>query len=115
MEMKMSQDPEKKKLTINDPVDPADLQRLAELQGRRFELGDMMLDLEQEKVKVLVQARQLDDQKTQLFARIVTERGLPAGFPCEIDAKTGLVQPMSPQGPNGAPDATAAPADAPAS
>jgi hypothetical protein len=104
MEMKMSQDPEKK-LTLNDPVSPDDLQRLAELQHRRLDLGDTMLDLEQEKVKVLVQARQLDDQKSQLFTKLVTERGLPAGFPVEVDAKTGIIKALTPQGPNGAPDA----------
>jgi hypothetical protein len=101
--MKMPQDSEKKPaLTLNDPVDPADLQRLAELQGRRFELADALLDLEQEKVKILVQARQLDDQKTQLFTRIVTDRGLPPGFPVEIDAKTGLVKPLADPDQNGA-------------
>lgn len=100
----MSRDPETK-LTLNDPVAPDDLQRLAELHQRRLDLGDTMLDLEQEKVKVLVQARQLDDQKSQLFTKIVTERGLPAGFPVEVDAKTGILKALAPQGPNGAPEA----------
>ena len=108
----MSQDSEKK-LTITDPVDPVDLQRLAEFQGRRFELADMLLDMEQEKVKILVQARQLDDHKNQLFQKIVTDRGLPPGFPVEIDAKTGLVKPLAAQGPNGAPMAPQAAPEAP--
>lgn len=100
----MSQDSEKK-LTLNDPVSPEDLQRLGEIQGRRYELADATLDLEQEKVKILVQARILDDQKTQLFTKIVTERGLPAGFPVEVDGKTGMIKALAPQGPNGAPEA----------
>ena len=100
----MSHESDSQKLTIIDPVDPAELQRLGELQARRYELADALLDLEQEKVRVLVQARQVDDLKTQLFTKIVTDRGLPAGFPVEIDAKTGLVVPLAPQGPNGAPE-----------
>ena len=113
----MSQEPEKKpQLTINDPVSPDELKKLAELQGHRLELGDALLELEQEKVKILVQARQVDDQKTQLFGKIVTERGLPAGFPVEIDAKSGIVKPIVSPTPNGqAPQAAPPPAPAPVS
>lgn len=100
----MPTESESKQLTLNDPVEPADLQALAELQSRRYEMADALLDLEQEKVRILVQARQLDDRKTQIFTKIVTDRGLPPGFPIEIDAKTGLVQPLAPQGPNGVVD-----------
>jgi len=106
----MSQDPERKSLTINDPVDAADLQRLGDLQAKRYEVADMLLSLEQDKVKLLVQARQIDDMKSQLFTRIVTDRGLPAGFAVEIDAKTGMLVPMEPQGPNGAAEAPQPPA-----
>ena len=107
--MRMSPETEKK-LTLNDPVNAAELQRLAELQGRRFEIGDALLDLEQEKVRLLVQARQLDDQKSQLFQKIVTDRGLPAGLPVEVDAKTGLVKALVKQPQEEAPAAKQTPA-----
>lgn len=101
----MSQDTEKKRLTINDPVDQDDLRQIGELTNRRFEIADLLLDLEQEKVKLLIQARQIDDRKTHIFEKIVTERGLPAGFRIEVDAQTGLIIVPEGQGPNGAPDA----------
>lgn len=106
----MSQDNGKRQLTINDPVTPEDLQRLAEVQGRRLEIADALLDLEQEKVRLLVQARQIDEQKNQLFGKIVTDRGLPQGFPVEIDAKSGLVKPLVQQA---APEPSAPQAPAP--
>lgn len=99
----MNQETEPKtRLTVNDPVSPEDLKHLAELQGRRYEIADALLDLEQEKVSLLVQARTIDTQRTDLFTKIVTVRGFPAGFPVEIDAKSGCVKPLAPQGPNGA-------------
>lgn len=87
----MSQESETKK-TIKDPVSPEELRQLAEVQARRFELADALLDLEQEKVKLLVQARQLDELKAKTFSKIMTDRGLPPNAPVEIDAKTGEIK-----------------------
>jgi hypothetical protein len=93
----MANETEKKTLTMNDPVTPAELQRLAELQKRRYDIAETLLELKQEEVRLLVQARVVDDERNSLFAKIVTDRGLPAGSPVEIDAQTGRVQSLSAQ------------------
>ncbi len=79
----------KAKLTINDPVDPVVLKRIGEIQNRRFQLGDAMIDLEQEKIKLIVESRKLDDEKTRLFAGIFSSRGIMPGTPIEIDPENG--------------------------
>lgn len=81
----------KPQLSINDPVDAATLKRIGEIQGRRFQLGDMMLDLEQEKVKILVEARRLDDERTRIFNQLLTSRGLAPTAPVEIDPSNGKI------------------------
>lgn len=79
------------KLTLNDPVDPALLKRIGEIQSRRFQLGDMLIDLEQEKVKIIVESRKLDDERSRHFATILSARGLTPDMPIEIDSETGKI------------------------
>ena len=78
-------------LTPNDPVDAATLKRIGEIQTRRFQLGDMLLDLEQEKVKILVEGRRLDEERQRLFAHVLTSRGLQPTVPVEVDPETGKI------------------------
>jgi len=78
-------------LTLNDPVEMATLKRIGEIQNRRLALGDMLLDLEQEKVKILVEGRRLDDERARIFANILGSRGLHPTVPVEIDPETGKI------------------------
>lgn len=106
-EMKMANEPEKKPtLTLNDPVDAATLKRIGEIQTRRYQLGDMLLDLEQEKVRILVEGRKLDDERQRLFANVLTSRGLAPSVPVEVDPESGKISLLKVNG--------AAPTEAPA-
>jgi hypothetical protein len=51
----------------------------------------MLLDMEQEKVRILVEARRLDDERTKLFTHVLASRGLMPGIPVEIDPETGKI------------------------
>ena len=87
-----------KKLTPNDPISPDVLKRMAQVSAARSQLGDQLLDLEHEKIKILVSARQLDEEKQRLFAKELTDRGLNPGTPVEVDAKTGQISFVNAQG-----------------
>jgi hypothetical protein len=90
--MKMASETEKKPtLTINDPVDPPTLKRIGEIQNRRLQLGDMLLDFEQEKVKIIVESRKLDDERSRLFTGLLNARGIAPHIPVEIDPETGRI------------------------
>jgi hypothetical protein len=106
--MKMSnvaaaETPQKK--TINDPIAPDTLKKLAQITNARLQLADQLLDLEQEKIKIMVTTRQLDDEKQRVFEKELTDRGLAASAPVEVDAKTGMISFVKgagqPQPPNG--------------
>lgn len=101
-----------KKLTINDPVDPQSLKRMGDIQNRRLQLGEMMLDLEQEKVKILVETRQLENERSKLFAHILTSRGIGPSTPVEVDPNTGKISLLGPNAP-APPAAEEAPAEPP--
>jgi hypothetical protein len=97
-EIQMGQESDKKpNLTLNDPVDASTVQRIGELLTRRHQLGDMMLDVEQEKVRILVESRRVDDERTKLFANILTSRGLSPDTSIEIDPNNGKLSLMHPQ------------------
>src|ERR1700679_1785256 len=81
----------KAKLTLTHPEDPATPTRIGEIQTRRFQLGDAMIDLEQEKVKILVESRKLDEEKNRLFAGILVSRSITPGVPVEIDPENGKI------------------------
>lgn len=81
-----------KKLTLDDPVDKQTMAQLEELEQRRLQVADRLLDLEQEKVKVLGAAHQIDQQRHRIFEKILLERGLPPNAPATIDAQTARVQ-----------------------
>jgi hypothetical protein len=104
----------KPQLTLNDPVDQATLTRIGEIQNRRLQLGDMLLDLEQEKVKILVEGRRLDDERARLFANILGSRGLHPTVPVEIDPATGKISLMKVNGVQAQAPSSDAPAGQPA-
>lgn len=96
-------DKKPQQLTLNDPMDAATLKRIGEIQSRRFQLGDMLLDLEQERVKILVEGRRLDEERQQLFSQALTSRGLKPNVPVEVDPETGKISLIQMNGPMPAP------------
>ena len=81
----------KPQLLVNDPVDAATVKRLGELVLRRHQLGELMLDIEAEKVKILVESRQVEAERRKLFANILQARGLSPDAAIEIDSDTGKI------------------------
>lgn len=85
------------KLTIQDPVDPETLQQFTALDSARYDIGDQLLDLEQERIKLLAAAHQVDAQKKRLFERVLVERGLDTSAPVTIEFKTGMISLVKPK------------------
>ena len=85
-----------KKLTINDPVDPETLRKLDAVHVARQQLATQLLDLEEEKVRLLVAARPLRDERNKLFEKILIDRGLPPSFSVDVDLETGKLFPLGP-------------------
>lgn len=79
--------PDKK--TIDDPVEPELLAKFGQIQQARMQCSERLLDLEQERVRVLRAAANVDAERQKLFEGLLLSRGLPPNFPVEIDAKTG--------------------------
>ena len=82
----------KQPLTPNDPVSPEALKKFEELDGARYELGLRLLELEQERVRILAAAHQVDQQRQRLFEQVLVERGLQPGTPVSINEKTGEIK-----------------------
>ena len=89
-------DPNAKRLTVDDPIDPALLQRFSDLEGARMRLGAQLIDVEAEKVKIMVAARQIDVERQRLFDKALGDRGIAPTTPVEIDAGTGKIRVLVP-------------------
>lgn len=107
--MEMSENTERK-LTPNDPVEPDTLRQFEEFQSNRAQIGERLLELEMTKVRLLRAAMDIDTQRQHLFEKILTDRGIDGKAPVEIEAKTGAISFL---GPNGQP-MPSPPAEAPA-
>lgn len=99
------------KLSVQDPVSAEDLAKLGEIQGTRLQVAERLLELEQEKIRVLRAASNIDTERQRIFEKVLTERGLPPNAPVEIDAKTGKISLVMASGEQSEPEA---PAPAPA-
>ena len=82
------------------------MKRIGEITQRRWALGELNLDLDQEKVKILVESRKLDDERKTIFAKVLSERGLAPNIPVEVDPESGKIELVKV---NGQPVATKAP------
>lgn len=105
---------ETKRLTIEDPVSPEDLARFSELQRARAQVADRVLELEEEKVRTLRAAANINNERQRLFEKVLIERGLPPTAPVEIEAATGkinLVEGAAPRTPAAEQAQAEAPAD----
>jgi hypothetical protein len=94
MKMSIPANPEAKKLTLDDPVEPELLGKFGQLQQARMQCAERLLDLEQERVRVLRAAANVDAERQKLFEGLLLSRGLPPNFPVEIDGKTGKMNPI---------------------
>lgn len=103
----MSNEPEGRRLTLNDPISKGTLEQFRQIHDARVRLSLALLQLEQNKINLLGGAKRLDAQQDQLFQAALVERGLPPGTPVDVDAKTGLI---SLRHPPEAPPAEAPPA-----
>lgn len=103
----LNEDTTPQKLTPEDPIDADSLKRLEELQTLRLQLAERVLDLEQEKIRTLRAASNVDAERQRLFESVLISRGLPPSHPVTIDAKTGTLTLLAPV-PEPAPAATAA-------
>ena len=77
--------------TQGTPVSKEVLQELKQLQQNRQSIGEHLLDLEVERVRLLAAVQRLDSEKIRIFEGILMERGLPPNAVVEIDAETGLL------------------------
>lgn len=82
---------EEKKLTMEDPVSLEVLTKLQDMASHRGRLCEQYVDLENEKVRLQVAIRQLDQERARVFERLLVERGLDPTATVEIDAATGKV------------------------
>lgn len=89
----MSEQPKK---TIKDPIDPETLQQLAAIANGYTHVSEQLMDLEQERVRLIVTARQLIDEKSRVFSQELIDRGIAADAPVEVDAKTGEIKLLLP-------------------
>jgi len=92
----MSDEQTPQKLTLENPVDAETLKKLSELRDSRLRIGDQILDLESEKVRLMVAVRQIDAEKQRVFEKILMDRGLPPSFPLEINGENGEIKPLAP-------------------
>jgi len=88
-------DPEKKRLTIDDPVDDETKGRFNLLNESRLRVGDRLLDIELERVKLIRSASAIDNERQKLFERVLIERGLSPNQPVSIDSATGQLKALT--------------------
>jgi hypothetical protein len=90
--MQMSTESEAKRKTISDPVGKETLDRLRELDNAQSDMGRRLLEVEQERMRILSGAHQLDTQKTRIFETILVERGLSPNARVSLDPETGILE-----------------------
>lgn len=87
-----------------DPVSPDDLSRLAELDKTKTALALRLLDLENDKIRIMAASRRIEDEWGGLFRRFVEERGLDPQTRIEVNYKTGAVSVQTVEGPSPPPN-----------
>ena len=85
-----------RKLTLDDPVGADTLEKLRELEG--VEAAMQLMALEQTKIKLLAAGRRVEDERHRAFEKLLMERGLAPNTPATIDAGTGKITLVHPQG-----------------
>jgi len=88
-------DQEKKRLTVDDPIDTDTISKLTALQDARLRIGDRLLELELERVRLIRSATSVATERQKLFERVLIERGLSPNQPVSIDQGTGQLKVLS--------------------
>lgn len=88
----MSEEINPRKLSITDPVDLDTLQKFNQLESARHDIALRFLEIEQERVRLLSAAHQVDQQHRRLFEKVLIERGLQPSTPVDIDSTTGAIK-----------------------
>jgi len=83
---------ETQKLTVNDPISPEILAQFNELEDSHYKVANHLLSIEQERIRLLSAAHQVDLQRQRLFEKVLMERGLAPTTQVEIDSKTGTLK-----------------------
>ena len=86
-------------LTAADAVPLETLKRFDELDTARYEVAGQLLNVEQERVRLLAAAHQVDTQRQRMFEKILVERGLEPSTQIQIDSKTGAIRVMTSSAP----------------
>lgn len=92
----MSSESDAKGLTVRDPVSKEVLLKFEELDSARYEVASQLLTIEQERVRLLAAAHQIDLQRQRLFEATLTDRGLEPSTRVQIDSKTGAITLLGP-------------------
>lgn len=85
-----------KKLTVNDPVPPEVLGQFSKLEDARHNIALQLLGMEQNRIRLLAAAAQVDEQQRRLYESVLMERGLAPTAPVEIDSQTGVLRVLEP-------------------
>lgn len=86
------------KLTVADPISQETLSKFQQLAQSRAQLSEQYVDLDNEKIRLQIAIRQIDQEKQRLFESVLVERGLTPTTPVEIDSQTGLINVLTPAG-----------------
>lgn len=62
--------------TVNDPVEPAVVQKLEQLEASRYKLASRLLMIEEDKVRLLRASTALATEHGKIYEQILLERGL---------------------------------------
>lgn len=103
-----------KRLTVDDPIDASTLASFSSLEAAKYDVALQLLEIEQDKVKLLAAAHRIDEQRQRTFERVLMERGLPPTSRVEVDGKTGKIKVLAPVG-SGVPAESTEPHSVPAS
>jgi hypothetical protein len=96
----MPAEPKLPKLSIKDPVSPEVLRNLSRIMGSRQQVAETLLNMELEKIPLIVAARTLDEEKGRLFARELEARGISSETQVTIDGTTGVIELVMPDIPS---------------
>lgn len=81
-----------KRLTLEDPVDPAILTQLEMLHGHWMDLAERNTRLDQEKIQILAALKRIDDERHRIFESIQVERGISPARRVTIDPKSRIIK-----------------------
>lgn len=81
-----------RQLTLDDPVEPANMEKFSRIRQTREQISNRMVQMELEKVRLLRAYSGLDTEEHRLFEEILLARGLSPTTPVEIIADTGKIR-----------------------